>query len=269
MRLIFLILLLPSIAFGQITSVSGAFGLGKISENTQIPSGFKFENEITANSGDVIYGFYHFRINFKIKNTYWSFGRNNAVAGNSFRLDFPDENGNMLNGYDTRRQKSISFNQLTLLYNLVRFLPVKYISGKRNVMGLSLNLGLAYNGSFGGLGSDFVVSSSNGFSTNNVDTVFVSSKTYSTDEKVQSFGLMAEIEIGRINKILNLPSTFFLKFVFHQGLNIITTSEVSIQHKGISDDFSYTSRGSYAGIAIGFNIFRNKNYFVGSKLDIG
>lgn len=254
-KYILIFTLLPNLLSAQFLNFSGNLGLGKAWESSQISNDFVFNDEIRPNRSPHLLFNYQLRASFKFGSTVVTTGINNAVAGNSFGFFVKSPKFRSFGALKKRLFMGRNVLQIPLLFQLKDRVKINIKEGHKHTLNYTLKLGLTLN------------RMNEYFDIKNAGTIFENesgvSDTLLFQYDYQYFGktgvgLMSEIIFNRIKKGSGIPSTLFLKITIHQGLTKLVQGNVDVTFNSVNDNFSFISRGSYAGVALGFYIARNK-----------
>lgn len=254
-RYILIFTLLPSLLSAQFLNFSGSLGLGKIWESSQISNDFNLKDEIRPNRSPFLLFNYQLRTSLKFGRVVVTTGINNAVAGNSFGFFVKSPKFRSFGGLKKRLFIGRDFLQIPILFELVDRVKINFKEGQNHTLNYTLKLGFALNQM-----NEYT-------SVENFGSIYENEAGASDTLLFQydyqylgktGVGIMTEIVFNRVKKKSGIPSTLFLKVMLHQGLTKLAHGRVDVTFNSIQDSFNFISRGSYAGVAIGFYIARNK-----------
>ena len=252
-KIIFLISIIPNLLSAQFLNFSGSVGLSKGWEQSIATRDFIETFNFRKRKSSVLGLNYGVRCEFKLSSKNFILNVNRGEVGNSFGFNFDNTMLNSFPKIRTRHYIGSTYIQTSVLVNAYHNNQL-FESANHNIK-LDLNLGLSINK----VNNPKKVNESAGevYSNQGREDTLVLAYDYDFLDKT-GVGLMGEIIINRVKKESGIPSTLFFKIVIHQGLTKLAQGRVDVALNSVTDNFSFISRGSYAGVALGFYIARNK-----------
>lgn len=252
-KIIFLISFIPNLLSAQFLNFSGNLGLSKGWEQTIVSEDFNESLNLRKNKSSILGFNYGLRAGFKISDFHFITNVNSGEFGNSFGFNFDKTILNSFPKISTRHYIGGTYIQTSVLVNAYHNNQL-FESAKHRIK-LDLNLGLAINK----VNNPKKVDKTKGqiYSNQGREDTLVLAYDYDFLDKT-GVGLITEIIFNRVKKESGIPSTLFLKITIHQGLTKLAQGSVDVTLNSVNDTFNFISRGSYAAVALGFYIARNK-----------